>query len=102
MNKLIKTSILSLTLLLVQGCVAFSTDETFKGFTESSVITTSVKARLARTNGLDSLRISVSTYNGDILLSGFVPTQEQKDLAGKVANNTEGVTKVYNNIEVLQ
>jgi len=88
--------------MVLQGCVAFSKEEGLDGFAHSSVITASVKGRLVTTNGLDGMRILVSTVNGDVLLGGFVPTQEQKEIAGKVALNTQGVNKVINSIEVLQ
>ena len=92
----------SLTIvLLFSGCIAMSPYEGPKNFMSGSVITTSVKSRLINTNGLDSFQISVSTLNGDILLSGFVANARQKALAERVANNTEGVKKVINSIVVI-
>lgn len=89
------------TALLFNGCIAMSPYEGPSNFMKGSVITTSVKSRLINTNGLDSFQINVSTLNGDILLSGFVANERQKALAEKVANNTQGVQKVINNIVVL-
>ena len=42
--------------------------------------------------------IDVKTYNGVVQLSGFVDTQEQKQRAGEIAKQSEGVTQVVNNI----
>ena len=86
--------------LWMSGCVAVSPNETPEQFMNSSIITTSVKARLANTAGLETLGLTVQTLNGDILLSGFAQNQEQKVAAGRVAENTEGVRKVINNIVV--
>ena len=86
--------------LWMNGCVAVSSNETAEQFMNSSIITTSVKARLANTAGLETLSITVQTLNGDILLSGFAQNQEQKTTAGRVAENTQGVRKVINHIVV--
>jgi len=94
--------ILSLVVMLfLNGCIAMSSYEGPKDFFDGSVITTSVKSRLISTNKFDSFQISVSTLNGDILLSGFVANERQKALAEQVANNTQGVKKVINNIVVI-
>jgi len=89
------------SMLFLNGCIAMSPYEGPSNFFKGSVVTTSVKSRLINTNGLDSFQIHVSTLNGDILLSGFVANARQKALAEKVANNTQGVQKVINNIVVI-
>lgn len=86
--------------LSLSGCVAFSTNEVPEQFMNSTIITTSVKARLANHAGLQTLSLSVQTLNGEVLLGGYAQTQEQKVIAGRVAQTTEGVKKVINNIVV--
>ncbi|MEA3419109.1 MAG: BON domain-containing protein [Campylobacterota bacterium] len=88
------------SVLLLNGCIAVSSKESPKQFMDSSIITASVKARLAGTAGLETLSINVSTLSGAILLSGFAQNEEQKRVAGRVAETTEGVQKVINNIVV--
>ncbi len=85
---------------LMSGCLAVSPNENAEDFMNSSIITSSVKARLAKASGLETLSLTVETLDGAVLLSGFAQTQEQKDEAARVANNTEGVQKVINNIVV--
>ncbi len=99
MKKIVITISLMAAFIL-QGCVAISPNETAEQFMNSSIITASVKARLANTAGLETLGLSVQTLNGDILLSGFAQNEEQKATAGRVAENTEGVRKVINHIVV--
>jgi len=95
-------SILFLTIaLFMNGCVALSPYEKPDKFVEGSVITNSIKARLINTNGLDSFQINVSTLNNEVLLSGFVANEEQKNLAQKVTMNTKGVKRVINHIEII-
>jgi len=88
------------TSLFLNGCFAFSQYEEPEQFMNSSIITSSVKIRLADTSGLETLSLTVETLNGRVLLSGFAQTQEQKDMAQQVAENTEGVKEVINHIVV--
>jgi len=90
-----------LSMLLFTGCIAMSPYEKPIKFAEGSVITTSIKSRLINTNGLDSFQINVSTLNGDVLLSGFVANDKQRLLAQKVTENTKGVRRVINHIEII-
>ncbi len=46
--------------------------------------------------------VDVKTFDGVVQLSGFVQSQEQKQKAGEIAQRTEGVAKVINNISVQQ
>ncbi len=86
--------------LSMSGCVAFSQKESPEQFVNSAIITSSVKGRLASHAGLETLSLSVQTINGNILLSGYAQTQEQKVMAERVAQTTEGVNKVINSIVV--
>jgi hyperosmotically inducible periplasmic protein len=64
-------------------------------------ITTSVKGHLAKDDKLKTLtQISVKTVDKTVFLTGTVPTQQEKDMAEKVASGVEHVQKVVNNIEV--
>ena len=65
-----------------------------------SAITTQVKSKLAVGPETDSLKINVETNNGMVTLTGTVPTQAEKAQAEQIARNTEGVTRVINNITV--
>ena len=84
----------------LRGCGAISAQEEPEQFMNSAIITSSIRTRLVQASGLETLSLTVETLQGQVLLSGFAQTQEQKDMAGKIANNTEGVTKVINNIVV--
>ena len=86
--------------IVMGGCVAVSHQETPEQFMNSSIITTSVKTRLANEAGLETLSLTVQTLNGATLLGGFAQNEEQKKIAGKIAENTQGVHRVINNIVV--
>jgi osmotically-inducible protein OsmY len=65
-----------------------------------SVITARVKAALIAERGIPSLSISVDTYEGRVLLAGFVASPELVSKAGRVTAAVSGVRTVDNNIAV--
>lgn len=65
-----------------------------------SWITTKVKARLLEEEALKSLKISVETHKGDVLISGFVSDSSLKAKAEELVTSVEGVKSVKNAIVV--
>jgi len=47
-----------------------------------------------------ALQVDVTTFKGNVQLSGFVDTAEQKSRAAQIAAGIGGVTNVTNNITV--
>lgn len=69
-----------------------------KRVAKDSVITSKVKGKLLKAEGLKSLKISVETHQGIVLLSGFVASEEQIKQAESIAAETEGVKSVKNSL----
>ncbi len=69
-----------------------------KRVVSDSVITSKVKGKLLKDEGMKSLKVSVETHQGIVLLSGFVATEDQIKQAGKIAAETEGVKSVKNGL----
>jgi osmotically-inducible protein OsmY len=92
-----KMKILLATLLtaLAFTCFACATRSV-----DDSGITARVKSNLAADSETSAMRISVETNGGVVTLSGAVPTAAEKSKAEQLAKNTEGVTRVVNNIAV--
>jgi hyperosmotically inducible protein len=67
---------------------------------DDSVITTRIKAALLADPSVKSLDIAVVTRKGEVQLSGFVNSRDQMDQAVKIAQGTEGVMKVGNEMSV--
>src|SRR5262245_24393862 len=65
-----------------------------------SAITAIVKSKLSVDNETSSANINVDTKGGVVTLTGIVMTQANKEQAERIARNTEGVTRVINNITV--
>lgn len=69
-----------------------------KRVVKDSVITSKIKGKLLKDEGLKSLKVSVETHEGIVILSGFVKTQEQILQSTKIATETEGVKSVKNDL----
>ncbi len=44
--------------------------------------------------------VTITVFYGTVLLTGQVPAQDMKEIAGKVANKVSGVVHVYNQLKV--
>lgn len=72
-----------------------------KAFVKDSIITTKIKAKLAKEKLGSLVHIKVDTdSDGIVWLSGTAKTQEQIDKAVSIAKDTEGVTSVNNDIKI--
>jgi osmotically-inducible protein OsmY len=68
---------------------------------DSATITSKVKSKLAADPGINALYIDVDTDNGRVTLKGKVALAGQRDIAERIARQTEGVTDVVNEIQVI-
>ena len=94
-----QAAILVVTLALV-GCAVSSGQQSMGSYMDDTGITASVKSAFASDSNIPGSAISVETLKGQVLLSGFVRTQAEKDRAGTVASGVKGVTSVKNDIVV--
>lgn len=62
--------------------------------------TASIKTKFLANNNISGMSVNVDTKNGIVTLQGDVASEEAKELAGKIAENTEGVQQVTNNLTV--
>jgi hyperosmotically inducible protein len=67
---------------------------------DDGAITTTVKTKLVADSGLKGFGISVTTFKGQVTLSGDVKTSSERKKAVKLAQSTKGVKKVVNKIKV--
>ena len=89
-------------LFLLNGCTNNSGLESAGPVTyvKDSVLTARVKTALLQQKGTEGLSIHVNSYKGVVQLSGFVDTDVNKELAGQIARNVDGVQEVVNNLIV--
>jgi osmotically-inducible protein OsmY len=76
------------------------TKESAGEYVDDSVITTKVKALLAKDDFLKSFQISVESFKGTVQLSGFVNSQKAVDKAGKISKSVKGVKSIKNDLIV--
>lgn len=97
--------ILGLIALPMVATVAMSShraiqQESTGQYVDSSVITLKVKSKLLADPDVKGLAISVVSYKGQVKLTGFANTWAEKQKAGILAKQVEGVTGVTNAIIV--
>ena len=78
-------------------------EESEKSFGEAvhdATLTASVKLALALERGVKASHITVHTDRGTVKLTGEVDSEAERQLAARVARDTEGVKDVVNRIQV--
>jgi len=116
MKILLITAVLASSTILGTGCAGYGTDktdiadssyeneqsghshQTGREVVSDSVITTKVKSALLTAKDVDSLAISVETFDGTVQLAGFVQSQWQIDKAIQIASAVDGVQSVKNDL----
>jgi osmotically-inducible protein OsmY len=86
--------------LALAGCSVTGGQQSMSSYMDDTTITGAVKGAYANDSGVPGTAISVETMKGEVLLSGFVKTQAEKDRAGQLASQVKGVTSVKNDIVV--
>jgi len=107
---ILKKISLVLASILLCSCVAAVVTSAAVGiiYDKRGVLTMEADARLFHvihkalvTNPqLRDARVLVTSFNRVVLLVGQTPSMAQKQLAGRIAQNTSGVQRVYNEINV--
>jgi hyperosmotically inducible protein len=69
---------------------------------DDSMLTASVKAKLAEDSATKAHQINVGTEKGVVQLTGFVDSTTMKVKAGELARSVDGVTAVRNDLEIRQ
>ncbi len=101
-----KKTFSTLLLAAVMGLPLFTTacahhrHETVGAYTDDRTLSATIKSDLLRDPIVRASDVNVSTYRGEVQLSGFVNSQDQKDRAGRIAASTPGVTAVHNDLLV--
>lgn len=86
---------------IVNGLVVKTGTRSLGTTIDDQTIQTEVKAALLKAEGMEKgLGINTECKNGEVLLSGWVPSAKYRDVAGKAASGVKGVHKVHNFLEV--
>ena len=75
-------------------------DKSFGDAVRDATTTASIKMSLAFERGVKASHIAVHTDRGTVTLTGEVDSQAERQLAARIAHDTEGVHHVVNQLEV--
>lgn len=76
--------------------------ETFGQKIDDAAITAKIKTTYLFNGHLNPFRMNINTQDGIVTLQGVVRTDIQKDLAGEIAKNADGVRNVRNELQVSE
>lgn len=79
---------------------AESTQSDFSRRIQDATVTATVKSKLLWNSNTEGLDIKVETQDGVVTLTGQAQSSEAKELAGRLAENTDGAREVHNRLEV--
>ena len=82
------------------GCAGSNYHRSTGAYLDDKGISTRVKTALFRDPLVSGFDVHVKTFRGDVQLSGFVDSPEQKERAAQVAREVSGVRLVTNDLEV--
>lgn len=99
-NQAILIILLAILMSMNSGCSSTPKQESTGQFFDSSLVTAKIKSRLIDDPITGGFRIKVNTFKGQVQLSGFVNTAQEKRRAGLIAQQIPGVTEVINNLVI--
>jgi uncharacterized ion transporter superfamily protein YfcC len=97
---IIRYLMLLMLIATIAACASTRTQESTGEYIDDSVITATVKGKLANDDFFKSFQIGVETFKGVVQLSGFVNSQQVIDKAVEITKSVKGVKSVKNNLIV--
>ena len=98
--KRISVVLASIALTVLVGCASTAKTEGTGEYVDDSVITTKTRAALLNEANLKSTEIKVTTFKGQVQLSGIVKSQADINRAVEIAAGIPGVTSVRNDMHL--
>jgi hyperosmotically inducible periplasmic protein len=99
-HKHLRMLLLAAVSVLAVSCAGNDTRSSTGEYIDDSVVTAKVKTALLNSPEVSGLSIDVETFRGEVQLSGFVDTADERAEAGKLAKAVPGVRSVKNDIRV--
>lgn len=85
---------------LFTGCASTDTQRSTGQTVDDAAITAKVKSQLLADPDVSGLQVNVQTNKGQVQLSGYVNTPEERSKAEQIARQVAGVKKVDNDLIV--
>lgn len=77
-------------------------DRSFGSWYNDATTTAAIKSKLLWNGETSGLKVNVDTMYGKVTLNGKVSSSAEKDLVEKIAENTDGVRSVDNQLQVVK
>ncbi len=88
-------------ILGISGCAGlFTPQKVEEPPPEDVILAMKIKAELIEAKELNAAAIHVKASHGLVVLTGFVETESQRQLANKIARHMSGVKQVDNQIQI--
>jgi osmotically-inducible protein OsmY len=84
--------------LILPGCAVTRGQSTVSEYIDDATITAQVKTKYIDAKSVDAAAIKVETLNGEVLISGFAKSAEEKARAEQLAREVRGVVNVKSSI----
>jgi hyperosmotically inducible periplasmic protein len=99
MNATRLSSLLAMALLvpLIAACGGSPVRESTGEYVDDTIITTKIIAEFVG-SGVNLANIRVETFKGNVQLSGFTKTEQEKQATADIAKSVNGVKEVFNEI----
>mgnify|MGYP002738137072 CR=1 FL=1 len=86
--------------LVSTGCSVIRGQQSASSYVDDATITANIKAKMVESKAVDAGAVSVETLNGEVSLSGFAQSAQEKASAGEIARSEPGVRTVHNDLVV--
>lgn len=88
-------------ILGISGCAGLLSPQRIEEPPQKDIILAmKIKAKLIEAKELNAAAINVKASNGLVILRGFVETESQRQLAGKITRRISSVKQVDNQIQI--
>lgn len=77
-------------------------ERSFSNWYNDATTTAAIKSKLLWNGETSGLKVNVDTMYGEVTLKGNVSSSAEKDLVEKIAENTDGVRSVDNQLQVVK
>jgi len=99
-RNILAAAVTAVALVVTSGCAVTRNQESVGSYVDDTSITTQVKSKFAADQTVSAMAISVETLKGEVQLSGFAKSLDEKMTAERIARSVAGVTAVKNDIVV--
>lgn len=86
--------------LVLSGCQTSPQQRSAGQSIDDATITAKVKSQLLSDPDVSGLNVNVTTFKGQVQLSGYVESSNQRSKAEQIAKNVDGVKAVSNDLIV--